>query len=161
MSGKIWNAVWILINSQNSNRYRRWEWYIFKINICSLSRMTVSPYRSFSEVQNPHTACPPIKASQDRAHHSCSQFRTLLRKHHYKQLPLAQQILPSSPLHTPNTEMNWRILPTELDIMFSAFSVFSGSFPTQLTHQVDILARGRKTNQADLSTVSRAGNRYP
>lgn len=47
MSGKRRNAVWILINSQNSNRYQRWEGHIFKINIYSPSRMTVNPYISF------------------------------------------------------------------------------------------------------------------
>lgn len=149
-------------SSIHSNRYRRRERHIFKINISSPSRMTVNPYASFwGEVQNPHTVCPPTKSSQDRAHHSCSQFRTLSREHHHKQLPLAQQTLPCSPFTPPNTEMNCRILPAELNITFSAFSVFPGSFPIQLSRQVDILARGRKTNQADLSTVSRAGNRYP
>lgn len=46
MSGKRRNEVWILINSQNSNRYQRWEGHIFKINIYSPSRMTVNPYTS-------------------------------------------------------------------------------------------------------------------
>lgn len=162
MSGKRRNEVWILINSQNSNRYQRWEGHIFKINIYSPSRMTVNPYTS-SWGGSPESThhLPTHKITLGLSHHSCSQLRTLPREHHHKQLPLAEQTLPSSPLHTPNTEMNCRILPAELDVTFSAFSVSTGCFPTQLTHQVDILARGRKTNQADLSTVSRAGNRYP
>lgn len=141
MSGKRRNALWILINSQNSNRFGRREGSIFNISIYSPSRMTVNPYTIFSggSPESTHRlSSHKIKPGQ-----SPSLLLTIqdLTKGTSPQIPVAQQTLPSSPLHTPNTEKNCRTLPAELDVTFSAFSVFAGCFPTQLTHQVDISKR--------------------
>jgi len=113
------------------------------------SKMTPSPYTSFwgGKAQSMHgfpfLAVKPGQPSTEHTipAHDYGPYQGNITRNsflwHSKLCHPASYTLPS----LAHIDLNCRILLAELDITFSAFSVFTGRFPTQLTHQVDISKR--------------------
>lgn len=105
MSGKTRNTARIPMSSQNSKRYWGRKAQIFlNYYLFTFKNDTQPLYKLLGKKTTIHARLAlrhsQTRTGQDRAHHSCSQFRTVTREHHQNQLPLAQQTLPSSLLHT-------------------------------------------------------------